>query len=106
MASEVPPSRSASWVLKYGPHKIESLLRTIVCHRVTSTESDRSATAAKDAASDQDLASFLLDREGHIVTWSPGAARIYLSASIRLWAHHVSRSITRTKTTAPSRSAS
>ena len=90
MASEVPQSRSASWVLKYGPPQLESLLRTIVCHRVTSTESDRSATAAKDAASDQDLAQFLLDMEGHIVTWSPGAARIYLFSEHQAVGQHVS----------------
>jgi PAS domain S-box-containing protein len=34
--------------------------------------------AGPNAAADQDSAQFLLDLEGHILTWSPGAARIYL----------------------------
>jgi len=90
LASEVPQSRSASWVLKYGPPQLESLVRTIVCHRVTSTESDRSGAAAKAAASGQDLAQFLLDLEGHIVTWSAGAARIYLFSEDQAVGKHVS----------------
>ncbi len=88
MASEVARSRSASWVLKYGPPQLESLLRTIACHRVTSTESDR--TAAKAAGSDENVAQFLLDVEGHIVTWSPGAARIYLYREDQTLGKHVS----------------
>ena len=90
MASEVRRARSASWVLKYGPPQLESLLRTIICHRVTSTEFDSSATAAKAVASDQELAQFLLDMEGHIVTWSPGAARIYLYSEDQAVGKHVS----------------
>ncbi len=78
MGSEAARARSASWVRKHGPLQLKSLLRTILCHSGTSTEADRSATMPKAAASDQDLAEFLLDTEGHIVTWSPGAARIYL----------------------------
>jgi formate hydrogenlyase transcriptional activator len=90
LASEVRRALSASWVLKHGPPQLESLLRTIVCHRATSTEFDRSATAAKAAASDQDLAQFLLDIEGHIVTWSPGAACIYLFSEDQAVGKHVS----------------
>lgn len=77
MASDVPQARSSSWLLKHGPPRLESLRRTIVCHRLPSTESDSSAPAAKAAASDQNLAQFLLDVEGNIVNWSAGAARIY-----------------------------
>jgi PAS domain S-box-containing protein len=36
------------------------------------------------------LAQFLLDVEGHIVTWSPGAARIYLFAEGQALGKHVS----------------
>jgi PAS domain S-box-containing protein len=90
LASEIPRSRSASWVLKYGPPQLEALLRTIVCHKVTSTESDGSATASKAAASDGDVAQCLLDREGYVVTWSPGASRIYLYSEDQAVGKHVS----------------
>ena len=90
MASEGSRARSAGWVLEYGPPQLESLLRTIVCHAVPAPESDSSATAAKPAASDRDLAQFLLDMEGHIVTWSPGAARIYLYSEDQAVGQHVS----------------
>ena len=89
MSSEVHRARSASWVLKYGPPQLQSLVRTILCHRVTSTESDSSA-ARNGAALDQDLAQFLLDAEGHIVTWSPGAAHIYLFSEDQAVGKHVS----------------
>src|SRR5690349_9534214 len=73
LASEVSRARSASWVLKYGPPQVESLLRTIVSHRVPAAESDSPAGVAKAVACDQNLAQFLLDVDGHIVTWSSGA---------------------------------
>ena len=90
MASEVSRARSASWVLKNGPPHLESLFRTIVCHRVTSTESDSSAAMAMAAVCEQDLAQLLLDVEGHIVTWSPGAARIYQYSEDQALGKHVS----------------
>jgi formate hydrogenlyase transcriptional activator len=90
LASEAARTRSASWVRKNGPPQLESLLRTIVCHRVTSTESDRSVSAGKAAASDQDLAEFLLEMEGHIVAWSSGAARLYLYSEDQALGKHVS----------------
>ena len=90
MASEAPRARSSSWVLKNGPPELESLLRTIVCHRVPSTESDSSAPAATAAASDQDLAQLLLDLEGHIVAWSAGAARVYLYSEDEAVGKHIS----------------
>lgn len=90
MASEVPPSRSASWVLKYGPQQLEALHRAIVSHKVTSTESDSSARTVKAVASDQDSAEFLLDMEGHVVTWSPGASRTYLYSEDQALGKHVS----------------
>jgi formate hydrogenlyase transcriptional activator len=88
LASEV--SRSASWVLENGPPQLESLLRTVVCHSVTSPDSGSSATVAKGAPSGPDLAQFLLDTEGHIVAWPSGAARIYLLNEDQAVGKHVS----------------
>lgn len=90
MASEFSRARSASWVLENGPPQLESLLRTIVSQRATATKSDGPAPVAKAAASDQDLAQFLLDLEGHIVTWSAGSARIYLYSEDQAVGKHVS----------------
>ena len=90
MASEAARARSSSWVLKHGPARLESLLRTIVCHRATSTESDSSAKAAKAAAADRDMAQFLLDLEGNIVSWSAGAARVYLYSEDQAVGKHIS----------------
>ena len=89
MSSEVHRARSASSVLKYGPPQLQLLVQTILCHSVTSTESDSSA-ARNAAALDRDLAQFLLDAEGHIVTWSPGAAHIYLFSEDQAVGKHVS----------------
>jgi formate hydrogenlyase transcriptional activator len=90
LASEVSRARSASWVLKNGPLQLESLLRTIVSHRAPAIESDNPAPVAKDPTRDQDLAQFLLDVEGHIVTWSPGAVRIYQYTEDQAVGKHVS----------------
>jgi formate hydrogenlyase transcriptional activator len=90
LGSEAARARSAGWVRKNGLPQLESLLRTIVCHRLASTESGNSATPAKAAASDQDLAPFLLDMEGHIVTWPAGAARMYLFSEAQAVGRHVS----------------
>ena len=90
MASEVSRARSASWVLKFGPPQLESLLRTIVSHRVPATESDTPAGVATDAAYDQNVAQFLLDVEGHIVSWSLGAVRIYQHTPDQALGKHVS----------------
>ncbi len=89
MGSDAARARSASWVLKHGPAQLESLLRT-VSHKVTSTESDRSATPGKATAAEQDVAQFLLDVEGRILTWSPGAARLYLFSEDQAVGKHVS----------------
>jgi len=89
LSSEVHRARSASSVLKYGPPQLQLLVQTILCHSVTSTESDSSA-ARNAAALDRDLAQFLLDAEGHIVTWSPGAAHIYLFSEDQAVGKHVS----------------
>jgi PAS domain S-box-containing protein len=45
---------------------------------------------AKAVAGDQNLAQFLLDVEGHIVTWSSGAARIYQHTEDQAIGKHVS----------------
>jgi len=90
LAAEVSRARSASWVLKYGPPQLESLLRTIVSHRVPATESDSPAVVANAVACDQNLAPFLLDAEGHIVTWSPGAVRLYQHTEDQALGKHVS----------------
>ena len=90
MAAEVSRARSCSWVLKYGPPQLESLLRTILSDRVPATESDSPAGVAKAAPSDQNLAQFLLDVEGHIVTWSLGAVRIYQHTEDQILGTHVS----------------
>ena len=90
MAAEVSRARSASWVLKYGPPQLDSLLGTIVSHKVPATESDSPAEVAKAAACDQNLAQFLLDVEGHIVTWSSGAVRIYQHTEDQAIGQHVS----------------
>jgi PAS domain S-box-containing protein len=75
--------------LENGPPQLEALFRTIVCHRAGALESDNPA-AAKTPASDQDAAQFLLDIEGHIVTWSPGAERIYLYKKDQALGKHIS----------------
>jgi formate hydrogenlyase transcriptional activator len=90
LASEVSRARSASWVLKYGPPQLDSLLRTIVSHKVPAPESDSPAEVAKAAACGQNLAQFLLDVEGHIVTWSAGAVRIYQHTEDETVGKHVS----------------
>jgi PAS domain S-box-containing protein len=77
-ALDVARSRSADWVLQYGPPQLDALRRTIYCHKATSTESDRLTTVPKAAAFGEDLAQFLLDTEGRVVSWSTGATRIYL----------------------------
>jgi formate hydrogenlyase transcriptional activator len=88
LASNVPQARSSRWLLKHGPPQLESLLRTIVFHKVTSIECDSSAANA--AASDQDFAQLLLDVEGNIITWSAGAARTYLYSQDEAVGKHIS----------------
>jgi formate hydrogenlyase transcriptional activator len=90
LASEVSRARSARWVLENGPPQLESLLRAIVSQTSPATKSGGSAPAAEGAASDRDSAQFLLDREGYIVTWSAGAARIYLYSEDQAVGKHVS----------------
>jgi formate hydrogenlyase transcriptional activator len=75
LVSEGSRARSVSWVLENGPREVQSLLRVIVCHSAPSAESD--CLAAMAAACNQDPAQILLDVGGHIVTWSPGAVRLY-----------------------------
>jgi formate hydrogenlyase transcriptional activator len=64
LASEVSRAQATAWLSENGPRELEALLRAIV-------HQPESGSRAQDAAL------LLLDAEGRIVTWGPGAARLY-----------------------------
>jgi len=86
MRPAVSPSSAVSWLLENGPAELESLVRSIIFRPLAKPVS----VGDVDPASVQDYAPYLLDSQGHIAAWYPGAELMYNYQTAEALDRHVS----------------